>query len=55
MDNKLITKSYKLREDTVAIIKDMAEAYDASESSIVRFILTEFFKEDKPQGVGFYK
>jgi len=49
----LISKTYKIREEVVDKILEIAQELDVSEAAVVRMALTEYFKEPKLYGMGF--
>jgi response regulator of citrate/malate metabolism len=50
--NPLIIKTYKIREDTAAQIDELAQKMDVSQAAVVRYILSDYFKEPKAYGMG---
>lgn len=48
-----VSKTFKIREDVVQNIKEVAQTLDVSEATVVRYILAEYFKEPKAYGMGF--
>lgn len=53
VENNLVIKTYKVREDTALKIEEVAKELDVSQAAVVRYILNEYFDKPKTYGMGF--